>query len=481
MANYQLSSETRIWIPNVINDEETGAIFYQIKVKVDHVEWDVLHRYSDFVTLHDKLVEEGIDRDLLPPKKLLGNKEPAFLMKRRKDLESYIQGIFHFLAVNLPTVLAEFLHFTRYDIHFILQNIAEQCYQREVDLSSISLDSPDGEDARTPSRSPDWSPLEMHSLCERLKHPAPPTDPQSKRSDFTNVADMCCRLATLDLTGNNDKVGSSNLELNQLTYDFLAFRCLRELVVENIIFDSHHVTSLGILRTTLEELRVRKCSIKQIADVLLCDIQHSQLDNELPVSHAWTKLLLLDLSENDISCVDRSIRLAARLETLLLDANCINSLDQLTGLPRLRRLHLASNKIKIDQDLHTMLGQVTHIDLSYNKISSLAPFKKLYCLQELKVCNNRVSELDEVFPICSLPCLESVDLANNKVQQQVDYRLKVFEAMQRRCREIKLDGELATQAELDKVSVLMALRVTREKKSPISLFGNLPNSESWKS
>ena len=40
-----------------------------------------------------------------------------------------------------------------------------------------------------------------------------------------------------------------------------------------------------------------------------------------------------------------------------------------------------------------MLGQVTHIDLSYNKISSLTHFRKLYSLQELKV---------EIYRVCSL-------------------------------------------------------------------------------
>jgi len=85
-----------------------------------------------------------------------------------------------------------------------------------------------------------------------------------------------------------------------------------------------------------------------------------------------------------------------------------------------------------------------------------------------------------VFLICKLPCLENLDLTNNKVNQQVDYRLKILEAFGGRSREVTLDGERATQAELDKVSVLMALRVTREKKSPTSLFGNLPNAEQWR-
>jgi hypothetical protein len=50
-------------------------------------------------------------RDTLPPKKLLGSKDPGFIMRRRRELESYIQNVFHFLSRDLPPVLAEFLDF----------------------------------------------------------------------------------------------------------------------------------------------------------------------------------------------------------------------------------------------------------------------------------------------------------------------------------------------------------------------------------
>ena len=30
---------------------------------------------------------------LLPPKKLIGSKEPAFIMKRRRELETYLQVV----------------------------------------------------------------------------------------------------------------------------------------------------------------------------------------------------------------------------------------------------------------------------------------------------------------------------------------------------------------------------------------------------
>jgi hypothetical protein len=43
-----------------------------------------------------------------------------------------------------------------------------------------------------------------------------------------------------------------------------------------------------------------------------------------------------------------------------------------------------------------------------------------------------------------------------------------------RCSDLCLDNETPSQSEVDKVSILMALRVAKEGKSPTSLFGNLP-------
>ena len=61
-----------------------------------------------------------------------------------------------------------------------------------------------------------------------------------------------------------------------------------------------------------------------------------------------------------------------------------------------------------------------------------------------------------------------------KLFQTGHSRLKVFESFGKRCSELCLDCESASQPEVDKVSVLMALRVAKEGKEPTALFGNLP-------
>ena len=72
--------------------------------------------------------------------------------------------------------------------------------------------------------------------------------------------------------------------------------------------------------------------------------------------------------------------------------------------------------------------------------------------------------------------------ASNNANLQIDSpplsntfsRLKVFESFGKRCAELCLDCETPSQPEVDKVSVLMALRVAKEGKEPTALFGNLP-------
>lgn len=71
MSCYMKSSkDTTITIPN--NVDINGITYYNILVTIGNVHWTVRHRYSEFVDLHLKLInEQSIGRDLLPPKKVI--------------------------------------------------------------------------------------------------------------------------------------------------------------------------------------------------------------------------------------------------------------------------------------------------------------------------------------------------------------------------------------------------------------------------
>ena len=103
-----------------------------------------------------------------------------------------------------------------------------------------------------------------------------------------------------------------------MAFDFLAFKCLRTLTVENVCWDADHVTALGTLRTTLTELAVRKCDITSVAAVLA--LQGGEITAAAAIE--WPALLRLDLSWNRLAGLDRDIRLAPGNLTLLNMNQC---------------------------------------------------------------------------------------------------------------------------------------------------------------
>lgn len=133
MACFLLNkSNISLTIPKVEDFEK--VTFYVILVKVGSVSWTVEHRYSDFVSLHEKLVTDHcVTKDILPPKKMIGKRHPAFVEKRRCGLENYIKTVVSFLQETMPRSLALFLDFHKYDILFILQEMSSS-FLKEGDL-----------------------------------------------------------------------------------------------------------------------------------------------------------------------------------------------------------------------------------------------------------------------------------------------------------------------------------------------------------
>lgn len=98
---------------------------YNIVIRVASVEWTVKHRYNDFLLLHETLVSEHcVEKDILPPKKLLGNRTDAFINKRRHGLEAYLNIVYNYLKKIMPKELTNFLELDVYDIFFLLQSMA---------------------------------------------------------------------------------------------------------------------------------------------------------------------------------------------------------------------------------------------------------------------------------------------------------------------------------------------------------------------
>ena len=101
-------------------------------------------------------------------------------MKRRKELEAYLQSVFNFLRHSLPQKFVDFICLPQYDLHYVLRNIAAEYHD--------SLEAGVHKDQAS------WSPVEIHAISERLKAPRPPEDTDDQRHDFVNVADFSCQV-----------------------------------------------------------------------------------------------------------------------------------------------------------------------------------------------------------------------------------------------------------------------------------------------
>ncbi|KAJ7336032.1 hypothetical protein OS493_013406 [Desmophyllum pertusum] len=88
--------------------------------------WQVVHRYSDFVTLQASLEVSGIDLPL-PPKKVFGNMDAAFIAERQQGLQNYINFILAHPILMRHISVKRFLDPANYSWDFreiAMQNVA---------------------------------------------------------------------------------------------------------------------------------------------------------------------------------------------------------------------------------------------------------------------------------------------------------------------------------------------------------------------
>lgn len=441
---------TKVSIPEVELQQPNNYMVYHIAVEVGSVSWKVSHRYKNFVDLHEKLVaDHGVAKDLLPPKKVIGNRDPVFVEKRRSALEVYLASVLTFLQQTMPRELALFLDFHKYDVLFILQELAVTFFEGGDEYLRMSKDY-------------EFSPLQLHAISERLKQPCPPREMVDKKFDFSHVLDFCYQLTSLMIHGSSNTFYNSNIVFNKLLFELSSFKAVDTLFISSL--PVANIYSVGPLRDNLVSLTVHHCRLERISHVLLCDDVHKD-PSSIGDPQMWKKLMCVNLSNNEISEIDASVKLMPRVERLLLNNNRLYSLDNLTLLPHLAQLHLAANCFTSLINLHYKIGNVVHLDLSENRISTLEGFSKLYSLETLNLASNQISDIDQVKHICNLPCLENLVLTGNSVAIVVDYRVKVLEQFGNRATSICLDNEISSQKEHDTVAVLQALRKAREGRA----------------
>ncbi|XP_019579879.2 nischarin isoform X3 [Rhinolophus sinicus] len=435
---------------------------YIIQVTDGNHEWTVKHRYSDFHDLHEKLVaQKKIDKNLLPPKKIIGKNSRSLVEKREKDLEVYLQTLLATFPGVAPRVLAHFLHFQFYEINGITAALAEELFEKGEQLLGAGEVFVIG-------------PLQLYAVTQQLQQGKPTCASGDAKTDLGHILDFTCRLKYLKVSGTEGPFGTSNIQEQLLPFDLSIFKSLHQVEISHC--DARHIQGLVASKPTLATMSIR-FSATSMKEVLIPEA--SEFDEWEPEGTAlegpvtaviptWQALTTLDLSHNSISEIDESVKLIPKIEFLDLSHNGVLLVDNLQHLYNLVHLDLSYNKLSSLKGVHTKLGNIKTLNLAGNLLESLSGLHKLYSLVNLDLSNNKIEQMAEVRSIGSLPCLEHLLLLSNPLSIIPDYRTKVLAQFGERASEVCLDNTVTTEKELDTVEVLKAIQKAKEVKSKLN-------------
>ncbi|XP_020827134.1 nischarin isoform X2 [Phascolarctos cinereus] len=431
---------------------------YVIQVTVGSHQWTVKHRYSDFHDLHEKLIaEKKIDKNLLPPKKIIGKNSKSLVEKRQKDLEVYLQTLLTKFPVAAPKVLSHFLHFHLYEINGITAALAEELFHK-------------GEQLLVAGEVFAIRPLQLYAITQQLRQGKPTCANGDAQTDLGHILDFTCRLRYLKVSGTGGPFGTSNIQEHLLPFDLSIFKSLHQIEISHC--DAKHIKGLISSKHTLATLSVRfsATSMKEIIVPEASEFDEWEPEGAHPdcpvtaVIPTWRALTTLDMSHNSISQIDDSVKLIPKIEFLDLSHNGVMVVENLQHLYNLIHLDLSYNKLTSLEGIHTKLGNIKTLNLAGNLLESLSGLNKLYSLVNLDLSNNNIEQIKEIKNIGSLPCLEEVVLSSNPLSIIPDYRTKVLAQFGERASEVCLDNIITTEKELDTVEVLKAIQKAKEAK-----------------
>uniref|UniRef100_A0A8V5GAK2 Uncharacterized protein n=1 Tax=Melopsittacus undulatus TaxID=13146 RepID=A0A8V5GAK2_MELUD len=439
-----------------------GSLVYIIQVSVGSHQWTVKHRYSDFHDLHEKLVsEKKIDKNLLPPKKMIGKNSKSLVEKRQKELEVYLQTLLVKFPVTAPKVLSHFLHFDLYEINGITAALAEDLFHR-------------GEQLLMAGEVFTIRPLQLYAVTQQLLQGKPTCANGDAKTDLGHILDFTCRLKYLKVSGTGGPFGTSNIQEHLLPFDLSIFKSLHQIEISHC--GGKLIKGLTSCKHALATMSVRfsATSMKEILVPEASEFDQWEPEGETssrPVTAViptWRTLTTLDMSHNSISQIDDSVKLIPKIEFLDLSHNGVSLVENLQHLYNLVHLDLSYNKLTSLEGVHTKLGNIKTLNLAGNHLERLCGLNKLYSLVNLDLSNNKIDQIDEVKNIGNLPCLEKVVLSSNPLSIIPDYRTKVLAQFGDRASEVCLDNIVTTEKELDTVEVLKAIQKAKEVKYKLS-------------
>ncbi|GFQ91919.1 nischarin [Trichonephila clavata] len=431
------------------SEDKDGFTNYVIEVRIPPFKWQVIRRYRQFVELHEKMIKNfSVNKNLLPPKKLLGNRSESFIMERQKALEHYLRTLLH-RFILLPEPLALFLDFQKYEIRAMTSVLSEILFN-------------EGDEIINKAEPYEFNPLQLHAISERLKLGDPTFYSNNPRQDIAHLVEFITQLKHLKIVGSFKYFEASNIIPNYLSYDLSMFKFLETIEILNGKLENNLI-SVEALRSRLKSLKIHQ-SLSDLSTFLLCEILH-WCPVMVPVQNwpFWKCVTYANFSHNSLRKIHPCIKLLSSVDKIDLSHNEIEVVENMETLSKLSVLVLSHNKIQDLEHLHTRLGNIHSLNLASNRIKYLHGLSKLFSVSELYLENNLISSMAEAANLSKLPCLEILNLQNNPVTFTVDYRPQLLLKLGSLAPEITLDGIKATEKEIDTVSVLQALKIARDE------------------
>nr|XP_026693582.1 nischarin isoform X2 [Ciona intestinalis] len=441
-----LKPETQVFINSVEQVEDYTE--YTIEVHHNGFMWKIKHRYSEFRKLHNALRNHNpdLEKNLLPPKKIIGKMSTSFIDKRREELELYLQTLMsQKFSGGVPRTLGVFLDFHHYEVERLTQDLAKE-------LFAI------GDSVLAHGKMYVFTPLQLWAISQRLTAEKPKSDAENPEYDFGHVLDFVQKLRHLHIQCQRGFIKQSNIVAQELSFDLSLFRSLEQLTMDRC--GPEQVRVVSCLRRTLNTLSIHH-SLTTIQSVLIEEAHENLPTSEVDPASIWSKLVTADFSENEISEIDISVRLLVMVDFLDLSKNKISKIENLQYLSQLVFLDLSNNEIAEIELAHAKLGNVKTLNLSCNKLKSLEGLGKMYSLEVLDLSKNQINEIRSVDHVSKLPCLTKLSLQSNPISEEVDYRTKTLSRFGTRAGEILLDGVTSSQKELDTSFVLSAILQSR--------------------
>ncbi|KAI4377087.1 hypothetical protein MLD38_014773 [Melastoma candidum] len=216
-----------------------------------------------------------------------------------------------------------------------------------------------------------------------------------------------------------------------------------DLTANRLLTLDHRIAKLSNLRkVSLRQNLIDDAAAEAVPSwTSLADLEELVFrDNKLtkiPDASIFKKLLVFDVSFNEISSLNGLSKVTSTLKELYVSKNEVTKMEEIDHFSELQILELGSNRLRVMENLKNLtnlqelwLGRnrikavnlwglkcIKKISLQSNRLTSMVGFEECTALEELYLSHNGISKMEGLAPLVNLRVL---DVSSNKIQHVED-------------------------------------------------------------